>query len=58
MLSLRRVLKLRDLEIFHVWKQEHFLSYVIIEDTRNHLQMMIKNKSRYVIWKMKILMRY
>ncbi|MEK5105960.1 terpene synthase [Cytobacillus sp. FSL K6-0129] len=34
MLSLRRVLKLRDLEIFHVWKQEHFLSYVIIEDTR------------------------
>ncbi|MBD7937783.1 terpene synthase [Cytobacillus sp. Sa5YUA1] len=35
MLSLRRVLKLRDLEIFHVWKKEHFLSYVIIEDTRN-----------------------
>lgn len=34
MLSLRRVLKLRDLEIFHVWTQEHFLSYVIIEDTR------------------------
>ncbi|WP_110929137.1 terpene synthase [Bacillus massiliglaciei] len=35
MISLTRVLKLRDLEIFHVFKNGKMLSYVIIEDTRN-----------------------
>lgn len=35
MLSLYRVLKLRDLEIFHVGKNGEILSYVIIEDTRH-----------------------
>lgn len=35
MLSLHRILKLRDLEIFHVLKNGNILSYVVIEDTRN-----------------------
>ena len=35
MISLNRILKLRDLEIFHVLKNGNILSYVIIEDTRN-----------------------
>ncbi|MFS0593230.1 terpene synthase [Cytobacillus horneckiae] len=35
MISLHRILKLRDLEIFHVLKDENILSYVVIEDTRN-----------------------
>ncbi|MEG8980314.1 terpene synthase [Priestia megaterium] len=34
MISLRRVLKLRDLEIFRVLKNGTILSYVLIEDTR------------------------
>ncbi|MFJ9256724.1 terpene synthase [Bacillus velezensis] len=34
MLSLNRVLKLRDLEVFRVLKDGNILSYVIIEDTR------------------------
>ena len=35
MISLNRILKLRDLEIFHVLKNGSILSYVVIEDTRN-----------------------
>ncbi|MGE7186997.1 terpene synthase [Peribacillus sp. NPDC006672] len=35
MISLHRILKLRDLEIFHVLKNGNILSYVVIEDTRN-----------------------
>lgn len=35
MISLNRILKLRDLEIFHVLKNGNILSYVVIEDTRN-----------------------
>lgn len=35
MISLHRILKLRDLEIFHVLKDGNILSYVVIEDTRN-----------------------
>lgn len=34
MISLNRILKLRDLEIFRVLKNENILSYVVIEDTR------------------------
>lgn len=34
MISLNRVLKLRDLEVFRVLKDGNVLSYVIIEDTR------------------------
>ena len=34
MISLNRVLKLRDLEVFRVLKDGNILSYVIIEDTR------------------------
>ena len=33
--QLHRILKLRDLEIFHIFKNGNILSYVIIEDTRN-----------------------
>lgn len=33
-ISLKRVLKLRDLEIFIVSKNEHVLSYALIEDSR------------------------
>ena len=43
MISLHRILKLRDLEIFHVLKNGNISSYVVIEDTRNHLQKKIKN---------------
>lgn len=35
MISLNRILKLRDLEIFLVLKNGNILSYVVIEDTRN-----------------------
>ncbi|MFT8322940.1 MAG: terpene synthase, partial [Bacillus sp. (in: firmicutes)] len=35
MISLHRIIKLRDLEIFHVLKNGIILSYVVIEDTRN-----------------------
>ncbi|MBM7605293.1 hypothetical protein JOC75_003316 [Metabacillus crassostreae] len=35
MTSLHRILKLRDLEIFHVLKNGHIFAYVVIEDTRN-----------------------
>lgn len=35
MISLHRVLKLRDLEIFHVLKNGNISSYVVIQDTRN-----------------------
>jgi hypothetical protein len=35
MISLHRLLKLRDLEIFQVLKNGNILSYVVIEDTRN-----------------------
>ncbi|NGY92063.1 terpene synthase [Bacillus megaterium] len=35
MISLHRVLKLRDLEIFHVSRNGRIISYVVIEDTRN-----------------------
>ena len=35
LLSLKRVLKLRDLEIFIVYKNEKILSYALIEDTRD-----------------------
>lgn len=35
MISLNRVLKLRDLEIFRVFKNGNILAYVVIEDTRN-----------------------
>ncbi|MBQ4870353.1 terpene synthase [Priestia megaterium] len=35
MISLHRVLKLRDLEIFQVEREGTILSYVVIEDTRN-----------------------
>ncbi|MFE0297237.1 terpene synthase [Priestia megaterium] len=35
MISLHRILKLRDLEIFHVSRNGRFISYVVIEDTRN-----------------------
>ncbi|MGE7920133.1 terpene synthase [Viridibacillus sp. NPDC093762] len=35
MISLNRVLKLRDLEIFRVFKNGSILAYVVIEDTRN-----------------------
>lgn len=34
MISLHRVLKLRDLEIFQVEREGTILSYVVIEDTR------------------------
>lgn len=34
MISLNRILKLRDLEIFRVLKNDIILSYVVIEDTR------------------------
>ncbi|MBB2481505.1 terpene synthase [Bacillus sp. APMAM] len=34
MISLNRILKLRDLEIFHVLKNGNILAYVVIEDTR------------------------
>lgn len=34
MISLARILKLRDLEIFHVLKNGNILAYAIIEDTR------------------------
>ena len=36
--QLHRILKLRDLEIFHIFKNGkngNILSYVVIEDTRN-----------------------
>ena len=35
MIALHRILKLRDLEIFHVEREGTILSYVVIEDTRN-----------------------
>lgn len=35
MISLHRILKLRDLEIFQVERNGTILSYVVIEDTRN-----------------------
>ncbi|MFS2170117.1 hypothetical protein [Priestia megaterium] len=35
MISLHRILKLRDLEIFHVSRNGRIISYVVIEDTRN-----------------------
>ncbi|WP_338782394.1 terpene synthase [Metabacillus sp. FJAT-52054] len=35
MISLHRILRLRDLEIFHVLKNGNILAYVVIEDTRN-----------------------
>lgn len=35
MISLSRILKLRDLEIFHVLNNGYILAYVIIEDTKN-----------------------
>ncbi len=35
MISLSRILKLRDLEIFHVLNNGNILAYVIIEDTKN-----------------------
>ncbi|MEC1158723.1 terpene synthase [Cytobacillus horneckiae] len=35
MISLHRILKLRDLEIFHALKNGIIISYVVIEDTRN-----------------------
>lgn len=35
MITLNRILKLRDLEIFHVCKNESILCYAIIEDTRS-----------------------
>lgn len=34
MVSLHRILKLRDLEIFQVEREGNILSYVVIEDTR------------------------
>lgn len=34
MISLNRILKLRDLELFRVLKNGNILSYVVIEDTR------------------------
>ncbi|MFU7589209.1 terpene synthase [Priestia sp. RMT2NF4] len=35
MISLHRILKLRDLEIFHVTRNGRIISYVVIEDTRS-----------------------
>ncbi|RAS77303.1 terpene synthase [Priestia endophytica] len=35
MISLHRILKLRDLEIFQVVRNGTIISYVVIEDTRN-----------------------
>jgi len=35
MISLNRIIKLRDLEIFRVSKNGQIFSYVVIEDTRN-----------------------
>jgi hypothetical protein len=35
MISLARILKLRDLEIFHVLKNGDLLAYAVIEDTRS-----------------------
>ncbi|MCM3125827.1 MULTISPECIES: terpene synthase [unclassified Mesobacillus] len=35
MISLQRILKLRDLEIFHALKDGNILAYAVIEDTRS-----------------------
>ncbi len=35
MISLNRIIKLRDLEIFRVSKNRKVFSYVVIEDIRN-----------------------
>ncbi|WDW07628.1 terpene synthase [Priestia aryabhattai] len=35
MISLHRILKLRDLEIFHITRNGRIISYVVIEDTRS-----------------------
>ncbi|AZB41087.1 terpene synthase [Bacillus sp. FJAT-42376] len=37
MISLHRILKLRDLEIFHVLQNGNMLAYAVIEDTRHPL---------------------
>lgn len=55
MISLKRVLNLRDLEVYLVFKDEHVLSYAIIEDTKKPFTNQDIKLEPLCLWMKKIL---
>ncbi len=58
MISLARILKLRNLEIFQVIRNGRVLACSIIEDTRNPFTEEDKKRILYALWMKRILVRF